>query len=122
MFVSIADANDVHRVVQGRQVQALVECPGREGPLLPENLTRVTTPLDSGMWAQELEGHPDQVLVREILRGIKEGFKVGYDHTRAPLRAQGNNMPSTTEHSSVVEEYLAHLVSSPRRAGRASSD
>ncbi len=116
MFVSIADANDVHRVVQGRQVQALAECPGREGPLLPENLTRVTTPLDSGVWARELEGHPDQVLVREILRGIKEGFKVGYDHTRAPLRTQGTNMPSATEHSSVVEEYLAGEVEAGRVA------
>ncbi len=59
MFVSIADANDVHHVVQGRQVQALAECPGRDGPLLPDNLTRVTTALDSGIWAWELEGHPN---------------------------------------------------------------
>ncbi len=79
-------------------------------------MARCCTPLDSGIWARELEGHPDQVLVREILRGINEGFKVGYDHTRAPLRTQGTNMPSATEHSSVMEEYLAGEVEAGRVA------
>ncbi len=48
------------------------------------------------------------------LRGINEGFKVGYEHTRAPLRMQGTNMPSATEHSSVVEVYLAGEVEAER--------
>ncbi len=47
---------------------------------------------------------------------LNEGFKVGYDHTRAPLRTQGTNMPSATEHSSIVEEYLAGEVEAGRVA------
>ncbi len=72
--------------------------------------------MDGGIWAQELASHPDPVLVREILCGIREGFRVGYDRSRAPLRAQGKNMQSATEHESVVEKYLAGEVEGGRVA------
>ncbi len=96
-------------------MQALAECAGREGPPLPEHLARITTPMDGGIWAQELASHPDPVLVREIFCGIREGFRVGYE-CRAPLTAQGKNMQSATEHESVVEKYLAGEVEGGRVA------
>ena len=95
-------------------MQALAECAGCEGPLLPPHLARITTPMDGGVWEQELAGHPDAVLVKEILRGINTGFKVGYDQGRAPLRAQGRNMQSAAEHNKVVEDYLAEEVEAGR--------
>ncbi len=114
--VSDAEASDGHHSVQGRQVQALADCAGKEGPPLPEHLTVISTPMDWGIWAQELAGHPDAVLVREILRGIREGFRIGYSRDRAPLKARGQNMQSAAEHRDIVDKYLAGEMESGRVA------
>ena len=74
------------------------KCTRREGPPLPEHLARIITPMDGETWAREWAS--DAVL-------IKQGFKVGYNCNKAPLRAHGKNMQSAAEHGDVLEKYLA---------------
>ena len=40
------------------------------------------TPLDPAWWQFYLRNHPDQVLVSQVLRGIREGFPIGYTGPR----------------------------------------
>ncbi len=110
----VAGESDGPHTVQGYQVQALAECAGLEGPSLPPHLAKIVTPMDGAAWAQELAGHTDARLVEEILQGIRAGFKVGYDRSRAPLRHQGKNMQSAAEHSKVVADYLAAEIEAGR--------
>ncbi len=119
MLVSDAEPSERHKAVQGKQLRALAEDAGRTAPPLPEHLARISTPMSGVIWAQELADHPDAVLVSEILQGIREGFRIGYGRSRAPLRARGQNMQSATEHSEVVDKYLADEIEAGRvaRAG-----
>ena len=70
--------------------------------------------MNEAAWHQELSGHPDSSLVQEILHGVRSGFRVGYDHVRAPLMSRSTNMKSAAEHERVVSEYLAAEVDAGR--------
>ena len=73
---------------------------------LPHALCEVTTPLCIQAWERELAHHPDQQLVAYILSGIKNGFRVGFNHGALALRIKGGNMLSTRQAPNVVENYL----------------
>ncbi len=109
-----AGGRDITCTVQGSQIQALARCKGPKGPPLPARLAEIITPMNEAAWHQELSGHPDSSLVQEILHGVRSGFRVGYDHVRAPLMSRSTNMKSAAEHERVVSEYLAHEVDAGR--------
>ena len=69
-------------------------------------LQSVTTPLRDAAWERALEKYPDKEFVRWLLRGIREGFRIGFDRSYicAPAR---RNLRSAQENPSVVDEYLA---------------
>ena len=66
---------------------------------------QITTPLRSALWEKELEDHPDQVFASYVVKGIKQGFRVGYDHSK-PLVSCSNNLVSALQHPDVVSNYL----------------
>ncbi len=74
---------------------------------LPAILGTVTTPLHYQVWAGQLRNHPDPEFSGYLLRGIRDGFRIGFDRSRM-------NMASATQNPSVIEEYLAK----ERLAGR----
>ena len=53
-----------------------------------------------------LEGHPDQNFAGYILRGIREGFRIGFDAHLSSLKSSGRNMQSAAEKPEVVSKYL----------------
>ena len=75
----------------------------------------VTSPLFSriGAWRARLRNHPDQDLARYVLRGLEQGFRIGFDH-RSKLSPAKYNMPSAREHPEVVDQYIRE----ERSAGR----
>ena len=54
------------------------------------------SPLKLGAWERALAAHPDAEYTQYLLRGIREGFRIGYDR-RSPLRSAVANMPSASE-------------------------
>ncbi len=56
----------------------------------------MTTPLISVAWEKALDSFPDQALTEYILRGIHEGFRIGFNY-RLQLRSRSKNMSSTNE-------------------------
>ncbi len=52
------------------------------------------------------------------MEGIKDGFRIGFDGSRAVVRpAMYTNMPSTQEHPEVVDSYLAEECGEGRVVG-----
>ncbi len=91
-----AGASEGSYTVQGEQMQALARCSGPDGQALSGRLASIVSPMRETVWARELEGHPDKALVEELLRGIKSGFRVGYDKSQAPRRLHHRTLQSAT--------------------------
>ena len=71
----------------------------------------VSTPLVADAWETGLSGHPDRLFVEFILRGIREGFRIGFKRA-APLGSASSNMP--VPQAEVVQSYLTNEVSKNR--------
>ena len=66
-----------------------------------EKLSVVSTPLQLSIWEDSLRFHPDRAFARYILRGMREGFRVGFDR-RSPLKSAARNLQSAQEHPEVI--------------------
>ncbi len=53
-----------------------------------------------------LVDHPDKELVEWMVRGIRQGFRLGFQQDRRGLRQARQNLASVREHPEVVQEYL----------------
>ena len=63
-------------------------------------------PLRLEAWSHCLSLHPDSEYVSYILRGLKQGFRIGFDYSRFGCRRARRNMLSAQQNGSVVDEYL----------------
>ena len=73
---------------------------------LPAEAGRVLTPLRADAWQQMLADHPDRPLVDWMIRGIKQGFRVGYQADPTELRQAKQNLSSAREHPEEVTKYI----------------
>ena len=53
-----------------------------------------------------LQHHPDREYKEYILRGIRDGFRVGFDRRACKLSSAKKNMYSVVENAQVVDDYL----------------
>ena len=82
-------------------------------PFLPVS---VVSPLKSEVFAAKLSKHPDQRLVAFILDSLRNGFRVGFQHSRK-LKSANTSKASANQHPEVIAHYLANEVSLGRVAG-----
>ena len=61
--------------------------------------------------------HPDRVFAAIILRGLAQGFRIGFNHSVCQLRSRSKNHPSALTNTQVVDDYLAAELSSGRLLG-----
>ena len=106
------------------QMQAMERCSSNRERAMPEELSKIVTPLKLEVWQRELESFPDQSIAALILRGIRQGFRIGFEATKADLHPSRGNMVSASEHAEIVSSYLAEeqrqeriaLVGTPEEA------
>ena len=91
----------------------LERCSPRQGSV-PTQLQPLNTPLRVRAWAEALQEHPDRAFTSYLLRGIREGFRIGYARGGGSLRSATRNMGSAVQNPRVVTEYLRK----ERQAGR----
>ena len=85
--------------IHGRSVQVGSDrCQG-------SGLQAVITPLVLPHWESLLADHPDKNYSGYLLKGIKEGFWIGFDRG-VKLASARKNMLSAVEHPEVVNQYL----------------
>ena len=77
--------------------------------IVDPHLLAVNTPLVLASWKQHLSTHPDQDFVGYVLNDIEKGFCIGSNPLH-PLQSACKNMPSTSENSQVIEEYLRKKI------------
>jgi hypothetical protein len=81
---------------------------------LPNYLGQIVTPLKLERWQELLSGHPDQEFTAYILRGIRDGFRVGFNAAGTRLKSQKSNMLSASEHPDIVSKYLQEEIACGR--------
>ncbi len=86
--------------------------PDIKGPLAVVN-----TPLIIGSWEKALAAHPDRDYVTYLLRGMRNGFRIGYRWGAVARRSNRRNMPSAKENRGVVEDYLQKELEGGRLVG-----
>ena len=89
--------------------------------LVPEELSRIVTPLHWQVWDRKLSQHPDQRFRSYIVEGFRYGFRVGFDYTR-PLKSATSNMSSSRHHPQLISEYLAEECAEGRIMGPLARD
>ena len=95
----------------GGGVQELERRSSARRSRLPAEACLVRTPLRVNAWQEMLADHPDRRLVEWVVRGIQQGFRVGY---QCDLRQARQNLSSVRQHPEVVRGYL----DKEREAGR----
>ena len=72
------------------------------------SVRQVINPLRWQEWDQLLATYPNQRLRSYLVRGIKEGFRIGFGgETKGLGQSSTHNMPSAREQQKVVDDYLA---------------
>ena len=84
--------------------------PGRAQSTIPECLSRINTPLVVEEWEKLLSHHPDREYGDYLLRGMKEGFQIGFHYANCVCKRAGSNKKSASDHPEVVDQYLATQV------------
>ena len=73
----------------------------------PKDWYTINTPLKIDEWWQQLREHSDPDFVAYILRGITEGFWIGFNNQDYTCESAKRNMKSAVDNPQVVREYLA---------------
>ena len=79
-------------------------------------LCTVCTPVNTSLLVECLSSHPDKRFVNYIAKGFKEGFRIGFDWSRAHQSAN-HNMPSAALHAEVIEENIRGEIEEQRLFG-----
>ena len=74
-------------------------------PHLPARALEIVTPLRVEAWHSYLHQFPDKRFSGFILRGLQEGFRIGFESLR-PYRSSNRNMKSAHEHPKAVQTYM----------------
>ena len=75
-----------------------------------------TTPLNISAWEEMMRLHPDRRYAEYLVRGLKEGFRIGVDR-RNSLRPASRNLPSASQHPRVITEYVNTEMERGRMVG-----
>ena len=113
--------NDLHQHLNGHVKD--IQCYYRDHLLaldacypLNENLSSfisssVMSPLVLENWSGELSAHPDKIFAQYILRGISQGFRIGFNHSHHLIKPHSAIL---TQNPEVISQYLNREVSLAR--------
>ena len=79
-------------------------------------LQSIHTPLVVSAWDTALASHPDKTYAQYIVKGLQEGFRIGFRYG-SPLRSATANMPSATQQPEVINDYLSKELARNRFIG-----
>ena len=77
------------------------------GPLGVLAVGLVATPLQASVWEDLLQDHPDKAFTQYICKGMREGFRIGFQRGNL-LSSATTNMPSAAAHPEVVSQYIGN--------------
>ena len=81
----------------------------RRGATPPTRQEIIRGFLPEEAWGQYLDAHPDGEFANFLRRGIRHGFRVGYDPSHS-LRGSARNHQSVANNKDAVDRYVQHEV------------
>ena len=72
----------------------------------PPSMCTVSTFLHWQAWDRMLAAHPNKRFRENIVSGIRDGIRLGFDYSKS-CQQTNRNMVSSLEHPQVVNDYLA---------------
>ena len=79
---------------------------------VPSELADIQTPIVFQAWQEGLQNHPDQQFAKFVLRGLSEGFRIGFQYSSSKLQSAHRNMLITNPE--VVADYIKTEVVAKR--------
>ena len=77
----------------------------------------IECPMSATIWEEQLTGHPDRVYCAYLVKGLQDGFRIGFNYEGHTCSGAVHNMQSVTSQACVVDEYLASEVKAGRVLG-----
>ena len=88
-----------------KQLASMLPLPLETPP--PPEVRRVVTSLKASARDRLLQDLPDHECAEFVGRGLKEGFRIGFDRRKVKCHSAKHNMLSVESNPAVVNEYLA---------------
>ena len=82
---------------------------------LPRFTSLPGSPINISFWEQELSHHPNPELTALILRGLRTGFRIGFQ-SKSKLHPAKSNLLSALAHPQVLSNYIAKELEMQRIA------
>ena len=95
-------------------LQKMDACRPSRAPPIRAEPSHIATPLRTEIWKEELRAHSDQVFAQYLVRGLEQGFRIGYRHSSHRCVAAKCNMVSALQHPEPIEAYLSKEVGAGR--------
>ena len=114
---TLAGDNTLNYRGRYRYIEDLLEIDRRRPatqPRIPEGVGVVRTPLIVGKWEAGLAAHPDREFSSYIIRGIRCGFRIGFEYRSGTGREVSKNMRSASEHPEPSNAYVGSELSAGR--------
>ena len=73
---------------------------------LPNNISRVESPLVIDRWVAWLQRYPGQQLAKYVLKGISTGFRIIFNYSNSLRRTPCVNLLSAFQNPQVVSKHL----------------
>ena len=78
---------------------------------------QIVTPYRVAVWEQHVASHPHRGFAEYICKGIREGFRIGFDYHHAQCKPGPGNMKSAKEHTDIVDKYIGSECNKKRLLG-----
>ena len=121
MFSHTAFIHDLQQHLNGQvkdnqyyyrdHLMALDACHPQHEDLSSFKSSSVISPLALENWSRELSTHPDKFFTHYILRGISQGFRIGFNHGHHLSQPHSTML---TQNPEVISHYLSREVSLAR--------
>ena len=73
--------NQSRKYLYMADLRAMDACRPLEASGVPDEVGVVSSPLVANEWETVLAGHPDREFAEFVVRGIREGFRIGFDYS-----------------------------------------
>ncbi len=84
--------------------------------------SHIKCPMVPELWEECLASHPDRAYVDYLVRGLQEGFRIGFRHGSASCHSASTNMQSADVHPVVISNFLRSEVAAGRVLGPVEPD
>ena len=89
----------------------------RASASVSSDLGGITSPFVLPEWEKLLSGHPDRMYCEYLLKGMREGFRIGFAYSKCVCISAKSNMGSASQNPSIIDKYVEQELALHRFMG-----